>query len=221
MKSGQATSALVASFFFIIASAFIFPPQAYGSSVFYVSISFAAASILLSYWHAGRGKAKAFLGLAFKKRDLPRLLVHGLLLAALCIGLSWAVSGAFYFLGILDTDPVLQKVALLPLPVLLLSFTLAPLGEEMFFRGFLFRFSESLFGSVFSGRNNAWIASALLASMLFSLLHWGYGSIAEIAVTFIVGIALCASVKKSGSLIPAITAHAIFNFLSVVSVTLF
>jgi membrane protease YdiL (CAAX protease family) len=221
VRFDQAASALVAFFVFILASAFFFPPSAYGSSVFYISLSFAASALLLASWRAGRGKALAYLGMAFRRRDLPRLALYGLLLAAGCVALSWLVSGIFYALGILDTAPVLDKVSALPLPALIIAFTLAPLGEEMVFRGFLFRYAWQSFESEHDKHGVAWIASAILSSAVFALLHWGYGSFAELAVAFLIGMALCASVKKTNSLIPAIIAHAIFNLLSVMSVTLF
>jgi membrane protease YdiL (CAAX protease family) len=221
VKSGQAISAMVACFILILASAFLFPPKAYGSSVFYVSLSFAAAALLLASWHKGKGKALAYLGLSFRRNELPRLALYGVLLAVGCVSLTWLVSGILFAFGMLDTAPVLDKVSLLPLPVLILAFTLSPIGEEMIFRGFLFRYTESSFGPKHSKGNIAWISSALLTSLVFAVLHFGYGSVAEISVAFVMGTVLCASVKKTGSLIPAIIAHAIFNLLSVVSITFF
>jgi len=46
-------------------------------------------------------------------------------------------------------------------------------------------------------------------------LHSSWGSAAELAVTFFVGLVLCAGVKKTDSLVPAVLAHAAFNLASI------
>jgi membrane protease YdiL (CAAX protease family) len=217
----SAAGAFSALFILILVSVFLFPPAAYGSSIFYISLFFTASALLLASWQAGKGKTLAYLGLSFKQKQLPMLALYGVLLAAVCVILSWIVSGIFYAFGALDTAPVLDKVSALPPLALLLAFTLAPLGEEMFFRGFLFRFAALRFSPKRNKGIIVWIASAVATSLIFAFLHWGYGSLAELAVAFIIGVALCASVKKAGSLVPAIVAHAIFNLLSVVMVSLY
>ena len=103
------------------------------------------------------------------------------------------------------------------MPVLVAAFTLAPLGEEAFFRGLLFRrMSERL---KMLGKH-AWMASAIASSAIFALLHASYGSIAEIGVAFAIGMVLCAGVKMTGSLYPTVLAHSAFNFVSIVMAVL-
>ena len=205
----------------LLAAAFVFPPSEYGSSIFYVSLSFSAAALVLASWKAGHGRALAYLGLAPRKKELPILVFQGLLLAAACVAITWAVSGIMMLAGILDTENVYQKISILPPAVLVLAFTFAPLGEGLFFRGFLFRFVREALSPKRGPGNAAWLASAFLTSSLFAFLHAGYGSIAELAVALIIGITLCYSVKRSGSLVPAIVANMCFNLLSVVSISFF
>jgi membrane protease YdiL (CAAX protease family) len=77
--------------------------------------------------------------------------------------------------------------------------------------------SESVFPKLGS---LAFASSAALSSFIFAIMHFSYGSLAEIAVAFSIGLILCASIRKWGSLVPAIVAHALFNFASVAAMVL-
>jgi membrane protease YdiL (CAAX protease family) len=197
----------------LVLSVFVFPLDSYGSSAFYVSLAFFAIALVASSWKAGVARGLEHLGLAFRQKDAPKLLVQSFVLFAACGAITVALSGIFYLLGLLDTQNVYEKVVMLPLPVLIVAFTLAPLGEEAFFRGFLFRRIAEWLRTL---GKNAWIASAIISSIIFALLHASYGSIAEIGVAFAIGMTLCAGVKMSNSLVPAVLAHASFNFVSIV-----
>lgn len=210
------TALFIAAFFL---SAFIFPFEAFGSSVYYVSLSFLFLAYVLAFWNTGGEGALESLGLAPKKTEILRLLGLGVLLAIGCVILAMCVSAAFYFLGSLDTGPVLEKIESLPLPALIAAFTLAPLAEEALFRGFLFRFLSQKLSK--AAKRWGWVAAAVAVSLIFSLMHVSYGSTAELAVAFAVGFALCLSVQKTGSIVPAIVAHALFNLASISSVFLF
>jgi len=98
-----------------------------------------------------------------------------------------------------DTPGAVAKVIKsLPLYMAVFSFTFTPLAEEIFFRGFLL------------GR-----IGIILSSLLFALAHFTYGSVAEFAVAFTAGLAFAAMKRRSGSLVPAIAAHALFNFVTI------
>ena len=205
----------ISIFFLLILSAFIFPFDRLGSSVFYISLAFAACALFLSSWDTNVKRGLAYLRLAPKWKDAPALVLQSLALFIACVVATIAITGIFLLAGALDTEKVYGKVILLPLPALMLAFTLAPLGEEMFFRGFLFRKASEWIGK---GRNGElpWVLGAIMSSLLFSLMHASYGSLAELAVAFAVGAVLCVGVKKTGSLVPAVLAHAAFNFASIV-----
>jgi len=199
----------------LILSVFIFPVDQFGSSVFYISLAFAVCALFLSSWNSGVRHGLAYIWLAPKRKDAPALILQSLLLFAACAAVTVFITGVFMLAGALDTKNVYDKVMLLPLPALVLAFTLAPLGEEMFFRGFLFRKVSEVLGARLNGLL-PWMAGALFSSLLFSLMHASYSSIAELAVAFAVGMVLCIGVKKTGSLVPAVLAHAAFNFASIV-----
>jgi CAAX protease family protein len=82
---------------------------------------------------------------------------------------------------------------------------LAPLAEEFFFRGFLFR--------ALAGRMHvAW--AALIGGAVFGLVHWPGGSLEGVAVLGALGVMLCLMVYYTASLLPGIIMHASFNSLA-------
>jgi uncharacterized protein len=88
--------------------------------------------------------------------------------------------------------------------ILLIGAVLAPLGEEMFFRGILFAWAARRAGAV---------PAALATALLFALGHLPAGTL-HAAGTFGAGLVLAALYRTSGSLWPAILAHALNNGLS-------
>jgi len=210
--------------FLLILSIFIFPLDRFGSSVFYISLAFAVCALFLSSWNTNVMKGLAYLRLAPKWKHAPVLILQSFVLFVACAAVTVTITGIFLLAGALDTKNVYDKVVLLPLPVLILAFTLAPLGEEMFFRGFVFRkIGEWLVERRANERWVAgqiseiipWIIGALASSAFFALMHASYGSVAELAVAFAVGLVLCIGVKRTNSLVPAVLAHAAFNFVSI------
>lgn len=84
----------------------------------------------------------------------------------------------------------------------LIAVILAPVFEELVFRGFLFGGLKSRMGG--------W-GAASLTSTIFALLH-GYSVIGLLA-TFGYGMVFCWLYARSGSLWPGIVAHAVFNLV--------
>ena len=205
---------VVASIVLLLAlSVFAFPVESFGSSVFYLSLAFFVCAVLAASWKGGIRKGFGYLRLMFRAKDVPRLLLEAVVLFAACGITTLAVSGIFLVLGLLDTQAVYEKMIMLPLPVLIAAFTFAPLAEETMFRGFLFRKMEDWLALL---GKNAWVAAALLSSLIFALLHASYGSVAEVGVAFAIGFVLCIGTKRFNSLVPAVLAHAAFNFASIV-----
>jgi membrane protease YdiL (CAAX protease family) len=196
----------------LVLSVFVFPIGSDGSSVFYVSAAFFVLALAAASWEAGPARGLKYLGLVFEWKNAPLVALQALALFALCAAATASLSALLYFFGALDTQGVYEKVVALPIPALIAAFTLAPLGEEAFFRGFFFR----KIGEMLGGRKMiAWAAAAFASSAIFAALHAPYGSVAEVAVAFFLGILLCAGTMKSGSLLPAVLAHAAFNFASI------
>lgn len=89
---------------------------------------------------------------------------------------------------------------------------IAPLVEELFFRGILF---TTVVRVVRSG-----LVAALIVAALFGWLHWDMpGGLGIVRLVSALGLGLAAGVARSvsGSVGPAIVVHALFNLLSVAS----
>lgn len=86
----------------------------------------------------------------------------------------------------------------------LLFVVIAPIGEEVFFRGFLYR---SLRGGL------SVIPAALIAGALFGLIHAVTG-IEAVPILAALGVMLCLVYEKTGSIYPCIALHAMNNTLA-------
>jgi len=87
---------------------------------------------------------------------------------------------------------------------LLLAFV-APLAEEVFFRGFVFGVLREKIGVVWG---------ALATGLVFGLVHVAGSPIETVGVLIILGTLLCVLYVKTGSLLPCIALHAINNSIS-------
>ncbi len=203
-----------------------YPPWAAGAAAIYTPLFFLLAALLLAPGQSGLLSGLDYLGLAPERDRLPSLLAWSAIALICCGALTLALSGVLYALGLLDTAPVQAKILSLPLLALVSSFTLAPLGEEALFRGFLFRKlgGPSYYRRGDKGRQSlrsislpgaSWVFGALVSSLIFALLHFAYGSIAEVVVAFSIGMLFCFFTYRTRSLIPAVLAHAGYNFLSI------
>jgi membrane protease YdiL (CAAX protease family) len=87
---------------------------------------------------------------------------------------------------------------------------LAPIGEETLFRGYVFNAIRLTFGSKAWGIPLAYLAS----SLVFAIIHIAgvtQGAIALIVPIFFIALVLAWGMHRTGSLLPGIVAHAIFN----------
>jgi membrane protease YdiL (CAAX protease family) len=86
----------------------------------------------------------------------------------------------------------------------LLAFV-APLTEELFFRGFVFGVLREKIGVA---------AGALATGVVFGLVHVTGSPIETVGVLVILGVLLCLLFARTGSLLPCIALHAINNAIS-------
>jgi membrane protease YdiL (CAAX protease family) len=162
----------------------------------------------VAYWLRARGLGAV---LAAWLRPVPaRVLLTG---AAAGAGLK-LLGGAVALLEeravarIVPNNPVVTSPLLFrdPLRVALLgaaAVVLAPLAEELFYRGLLFRW--------LAGRMR-WEAAAGLSGLLFGMAHLDPTLVLPLAV---VGAGLAALARQAGSLWPCVAAHACLNALSI------
>lgn len=131
----------------------------------------------------------------------------GLLLGAYVLILLH--NSLLYMLGI-DTqgDEIFEIFNQLESPVwfFLVGAVIAPIVEEVFFRGFLFQGFRQQYG---------WHSALLLSSAIFGLAHLDPVSLIP---TFILGCVLAYVYHRSNSVWPGILFHSIINSLSLIAV---
>jgi uncharacterized protein len=95
---------------------------------------------------------------------------------------------------------------------------LAPIGEETLFRGYVFNAIRLTFESKRWGIPLAYLASALV----FAIIHFSgatQGTIALIVPIFFIALVLAWGMHRTGSLLPGIVAHALFNSVQLLALT--
>jgi hypothetical protein len=105
----------------------------------------------------------------------------------------------------LVTDLKAESSTLVVVGFGLMTCVLAPLAEEFFFRGFLFRALAERLGLVWG---------VVLGGATFGLVHWPGGSAEAVLVLGVLGAMLCLMVYYTASLLPCIIMHASFNSLA-------
>ena len=100
------------------------------------------------------------------------------------------------------TQPKVSSEAGPLLVTVLGAVLMAPIMEEVFFRGFLFGGLSSRWG---------WIAAAVVSSLIFGLAHLSVDYLPAYAA---IGFLFAWSYWRTASLVPGITAHAITNAVS-------
>jgi uncharacterized protein len=98
-------------------------------------------------------------------------------------------------------DEILKLIGLLENPVwfFLVGAVLAPLVEEIFFRGFLFQGFRAKYG---------WVSSMLLSSLIFAIAHLDPVSLIP---TFVLGNLLAYLYQRTNSVWPGVLLHVLVN----------
>jgi membrane protease YdiL (CAAX protease family) len=86
-----------------------------------------------------------------------------------------------------------------------LTCVVAPIAEEFFFRGFMFR--------VLAEQTNVALGS-VITGVVFGLVHLPSGDLIGVLVLSLFGVALCLVLWRTASLIPCIMLHAFHNSIS-------
>lgn len=110
----------------------------------------------------------------------------------------YIVGSILWAFGIYDQEGVTDVVRSLPPYILAMGILLAPISEELFFRAALVP-----------------RIGVLGSSVVFSILHISYGSIAEVAGAFTIGMVFALIFRYSKSIIPSIAIHMMFNFVAI------
>ncbi|MBA4138263.1 MAG: hypothetical protein C0518_13195 [Opitutus sp.] len=108
------------------------------------------------------------------------------------LGLSDAPQDLIAVFGAVKSPAVL-------IAMLVVACVVAPLNEELLFRGVIFRFCRQRFGRVFA---------LIVSGALFGLLH---GNLAGFVPLSLLGVALALAYEHSGDIRVPIVAHGLFN----------
>lgn len=101
--------------------------------------------------------------------------------------------------GFNDQQAIYDKVADLPLFLLVFAVLAAPVSEELFFRALLVP-----------------RLGVLPSSAIFGLVHFSYGSIVEMMGAFLIGLILAAIFRSSKSITPCLMVHVGYNLLAII-----
>jgi membrane protease YdiL (CAAX protease family) len=168
------------------------------------AVVFGGIALAMMRWRVRRDLSERRLG--------PFLaLLIGLLGAAVAFGASLAIGSVQRRLGFPVTEQEWIVEAVRDRATLKRVFpffvVLAPLAEELFFRGYLFGFL----------RDRAGLPIAFLfSSLLFAAIHL---NLSGTLVYVTIGVVLAATYQLSGSLVAPITAHMWFNALVIAAAT--
>jgi len=139
--------------------------------------------------------------------NIDKAFLWGILSAIIIFVLLFIIEFGLIGLGVeiqdLSNIPDLQS--LFSWPVLFFIVTIQPIGEEIFFRGFLFEKLESFGGA---------IIAIFITAFLFCLAHMSYGKLYPFLLPILIGIILGFIVARTKNLYSAIVAHIIFNVTS-------
>lgn len=100
-----------------------------------------------------------------------------------------------------DVTPVLEELSS-PWPLFFTAAVVAPVSEEVFFRGFVFAGLRSRYG---------WRGAAAISSILFAVAH---AQLAFIPPAFLLGFLFAYLYERSGSLWPPLILHMAVNTLA-------
>lgn len=162
------------------------------------ALAMLALALALATLEKPRAKALETLGL--KKISVTEVKASVLLFAkviAVLIALGIAARAA----GMEDTQAVADVLRKQNAAGIFAIIALAPIAEELLFRGYL----QRKFGII-------------LPSIAFALLHAPYGSIVEVAGALAAGLLFARETKLRGTVVPAIIAHCLLNAWALVAV---
>jgi len=139
--------------------------------------------------------------------NIDKAFLWGLLAAIIIFLIIFVIEFVLIKMGYKPQDlsniPDIQR--LFSWPVLFFLVAIQPIGEEIFFRGFLFEKIEHFGGG---------IVAIFITAFLFGLAHISYGKIFPVLMPMVMGIVLGYIVFKTKNLYSSIIAHIIFNVTS-------
>ena len=142
--------------------------------------------------------------LKLRKEGIGMAILWGVITALIAFAIIVAIGVILSQLGYDQSDtsniPELEKI--FSVPTLFILITIQPIGEEIFFRGFLLEKINSL-----AGKEIAILSTAIL----FGIAHLSYGLVYTAAMTAVIGLIFAYVVIKTKNLYTSIVAHVLMN----------
>ncbi|MGD0510328.1 MAG: type II CAAX endopeptidase family protein [Candidatus Micrarchaeaceae archaeon] len=172
--------------------------EAYSS----IALSFLLSFFVLSYMlHKGKTLKMIIKDLKLSKDRLTlKFVLIGVGVFFVIVLFSLALTAFSTVTNVQLPTNVQQVLAGTPLYFLIFTFLIAPINEEIFFRGFLVP-----------------RLGIIISAVLFAIVHLSYLSVSEFLAAFVFGLIAGYVYKKTQSLYPSIVAHMIVNFITITS----
>ena len=100
---------------------------------------------------------------------------------------------------------------------MLIILAFQPIGEEIFFRGFLLNKTAAIIREKTRLKENTAAVNSiaiLITAIIFGIAHLSYGKLYPVAMTIVLGLILGFVVVKTKNLFSSILAHVLFNLTS-------
>jgi membrane protease YdiL (CAAX protease family) len=145
----------------------------------------------------------------FGLRPTPARRAAGLVVLTILAFLAFSVIWAL-ILEVSTKEKLLEQLganetALLLALSALLTTVIAPICEEMLFRGYIFAALSKWKG---------WLPAAVLTGILFGLVHIGSAPAVDLIPLGVLGFMLCMIYRRTGSLYPCIATHSLNNSIA-------
>lgn len=169
--------------------------------------------VFIPWFYFGCGRQKITRA-SMKRVFTPRTLLMVLVIAA---GLNFGVGGLLQLVYVVAPQLLENYMEIMENSGLGVNFwanmaavILAPLGEELIFRGVAFFYAGKAVSGMKNPRMAFWIANCIQA-LLFGIYHM---NLVQGLYAFLIGLALGYLCQKYQSLIPGMLAHLVFNGMS-------
>ena len=160
------------------------------------------------YYFVNKSSFKEMLSrIKLTSENIDKAFLWGVFSAAIIFFVIFIIEIAFIRVGYNPQDlsnfPELQK--LFSWPTLFFLVAIQPIGEEIYFRGFLFDKIENFAGGPFA---------AVITAVLFGIAHLSYGKEIPVIMIILMGVVLGYIVYKTRNLYSSLIAHIVFNMTS-------
>ncbi|MFH1222313.1 MAG: type II CAAX endopeptidase family protein [Candidatus Micrarchaeota archaeon] len=125
------------------------------------------------------------------------------------------ISLTLMYFGYQDNAKVFNVLRGVPSWILVLAVVGAPISEELLFRAGLIGYFERTALRYKMPPALAAATAVVFSSLIFGSMHIFYGSVSEIVGATFIGLVLALVYKRSGSLLPPMIIHFLFNLMSI------